>query len=99
MAERDEVERSANSTDGLSIYGYPSCPFCRRVLDAVKALGLEIPLRDILQDETHQRALVEAMGRSTVPVLLIEGEAGGDRWLPESADIVRYLNEQFSTTA
>ena len=82
---------------GLSLYGYPQCPFCARVLHAIDALGLEIPLRNTLQDDALRRELVEAMGRGTVPVLRIEGEGGDVEWLPESADIVRYLAARFGS--
>jgi glutathione S-transferase len=92
---RKEKEKQLERVEGLSLYGYPRCPFCRRVFDAAASLGLEIPLCDTQKDADHHRELIEAMGRATVPVLLIEGEAGGVEWLPESADIVRYLRERF----
>lgn len=94
-ADREGRGENAQSARGLSIYGYPQCPFCRRVLGVVSSLGLEIPLRNTLEDADHRRELLEAMGRATVPVLLIEGEAGDLKWLPESADIVRYLADRF----
>lgn len=94
-AKRDRKDEGKPSTRGLSIYGYPQCPYCRRVLKAVSSLGLEIPMRNTLQDEDHHRELMAAMGRGTVPVLLIEEPAGEPKWLPESADIVRYLEERF----
>ena len=92
---RRKEERQLEAAEGLSLYGYPGCPYCRRVFDAAASLGLEIPLRDTQQDPDHRRELIEALGRATVPVLLIEGEAGDQKWLPESADIVRYLTERF----
>jgi glutaredoxin 2 len=94
-AGRDRQGEDAPSTRGLSIYGYPQCPYCRRVLDVVSSLGLEIPLRNTLRDSDHRGALVAALGRATVPVLLIEEQAGDPKWLPESADIVRYLADRF----
>lgn len=94
-SDRGGQSENPHSVRGLSIYGYPQCPFCRRVLDVVSSLGLEIPLRNTLQDADHRGELVEAMGGATVPVLLIEGEAGDLKWLPESADIVRYLADRF----
>ena len=93
--EKVEKVRKSDPVEGLSLYGYPGCPFCRRVFDAADSLGLEIPLCDTQQDVDHHRELIEAMGRATVPVLHIKGEAGGVKWLPESADIVRYLNDRF----
>lgn len=93
--DREGQGKNVENASGLSIYGYPQCPFCRRVLEVASSLGLEIPLRNTLQDADHRGELVEAMGRATVPVLLIEGEAGDLKWLPESADIVRYLADRF----
>ena len=95
--ERDEAgaRDDSGSVEGLSLYGYPQCPFCRRVLSAVSSLGLEIPLRNTLEDSDHRRALLEAMGRGTVPVLRIEDASGAVEWLPESADIVDYLVDRF----
>jgi glutathione S-transferase len=94
MGSTDATDESGKA-QGLSLYGYPQCPYCARVLNAVDALGLEIPLRNIHEDAEHRRALMEAMGRGTVPVLRIDGVEGEDEWLPESADIVRYLTSRF----
>ncbi len=93
--DREGQGEDVENASGLSIYGYPQCPFCRRVLEVASSLGLEIPLRNTLEDPGHRRELELATGRATVPVLLIEGQAGEPRWLPESADIVRYLAERF----
>ena len=97
--DRDTGTADAEEVQGLALYGYPQCPFCRRVLNEVESLGLEIPLRNTMQEAEHQHEVVEAMGRGTVPVLRIEGASGEVEWLPESADIVRYLRERFDTDA
>jgi glutaredoxin len=83
----------AAETQGLSIYGYPQCPYCQRVLRAADSLGMQIELRNTAQSAVFQRELIEATGRTTVPVLRIEEEGGAVRWLPESADIVDYLQD------
>lgn len=93
--DRDAGTGSTKEAPGLALYGYPQCPFCRRVLNAVDSLGIEIPLRNTMQEAEYQRDVVEALGRGTVPVLRIESPAGDVEWLPESADIVRYLHERF----
>ena len=87
---------SAAEQGTLSLYGYPQCPFCARVLRAIEELDLEIPLLNTMQDSTHRNAVVEATGRGTVPVLRIEGADGEVRWMPESADIIRYLIDQYA---
>ena len=66
------------------------------MLGAADRLGLAIPLRNTMQDAEHRAALIDAMGRGTVPVLRIEHPDGRVEWLPESADIVDYLVERFS---
>lgn len=82
--------------DDLALYHYDACPFCQRVRFALSQLGVEVELRDIRKDPEHLRALVEARGSRTVPVLRIRG-AEGDEWMPESADIVRYLRGRFAS--
>ncbi|MFO0682775.1 MAG: glutathione S-transferase N-terminal domain-containing protein [Sandaracinus sp.] len=79
----------------LALYHYDSCPFCFRVRRALSRLGVEVELRNIHESPEHLRALVEARGAKTVPVLRIRHENGQDEWMPESADIVRYLDQRF----
>jgi len=74
----------------LSLYYYPECPYCQRVLQAIDETGAKVELRHIWDEPEHRGALQAARGRTTVPVLRIE-DASGDRWMPESADIVRFL--------
>ena len=81
----------------LSLYYMPSCPFCRRVLRTIEELGIEdIELRNIWEGDKHRADLVEARGRATVPVLRCTSKTK-DRWMPESADIDRYLRERFGS--
>ncbi|TXG84206.1 MAG: hypothetical protein E6R12_05345 [Sphingomonadales bacterium] len=75
----------------LSLYYYPECPYCQRVLRAIDETGAKVELRHIWDEPEHRGALQAARGRTTVPVLRIE-DASGDRWMPESADIARYLH-------
>ncbi len=82
----------------LSLYYFATCPYCDRVLGALSRLGVEVELRDIHADPRWSQELVERLGRKTVPVLRIEGDEGDEaaRYLPESADIVRYLTDRFA---
>ena len=41
--------------------------------------------------EYYADELIESRGRATVPVLRITSPNGEERWMPESPDIVRYL--------
>ena len=58
--------------------------------------GAEV-VKNLMTDAftTSRWYFVVAMGRTTVPVLLIESESGDQQWLPESLDIMRYLAERF----
>ena len=84
------------NAEGLALYHYRGCPFCDRVHAALARLGVEIALCDILADHERYNELVAATGRQTVPCLRIEEEGGEVRWLHESADIIRWLEQRFA---
>lgn len=86
---------SDQTTQHMSLYAYPSCPFCRRVAKAIEDLGLEIEYRNIHQDRQAYQDLLSARGRGTVPVLRVDQPDGEAQWMPESADIVQYLYREF----
>ncbi len=68
----------------------------RRVIDEI---GLDVELRSIHESQEHLEALLNARGRTTVPVLRITSPDGEERWMPESADIVRYLQATYGQAA
>ena len=84
------------TVQGLSLYQFDACPFCARVRHAADDLGIDIELRDTLACRDFAAEVVENTGRRTVPVLRIEHEDGKVEWMPESADIVRYLQDRFA---
>ena len=80
----------------LAVYHFVGCPYCTRVRSAEARLtlasrGISLAWRDIDEDARHRRDLVRARGRATVPVLRFERDDGEDVWLPESLDIVAWL--------
>ena len=79
------------SPEALTLYHYPSCPFCMMVRAAARSFPGTLSLRDIHRDEGALDELVAVTGRRTVPVLRIARSDGEDQWLPESADIIAYL--------
>jgi glutaredoxin len=89
------VERYARSPapseDKLVLYHSRSCPFCALVTSAIDRLGLDVELREIFEEPRYREQLVDARGRATVPVLRITSPDGEERWMPESRDIVSYL--------
>jgi len=78
---------------GLALYHYVGCGFCAYVQSAARGLGVELELLDIHADPQHAADLQAATGRTTVPVLRITEPGGDARFLPESADIVAYLEQ------
>jgi len=81
----------APSEDKLALYHSRTCPFCALVRSAIDRLGLDVELREIFEEPRYREQLVEERGRATVPVLRITSPDGEERWMPESRDIVRYL--------
>lgn len=82
--------------DDLVLYHYDGCVYCGRVERVLAELGVEIEHRNILKRPEFMKELVEARGLKTVPVLRIR-RPEGDEWMPESADIVRYLRQRFGS--
>ena len=89
------VERYARSPapseDKLALYHSRRCPFCALVTSAIDRLGLDVELREIFDEPRYREQLVEARGRATVPVLRITSPDDEERWMPESRDIVHFL--------
>ncbi len=82
--------------DSLALYYFATCPFCRRVLAALDGLDVDVELRNIHEQDQYRDELVAARGRATVPVLRIESPDGDVRWMPESRDIVKYLESTYA---
>ena len=85
-AKSDTADR-----DRLILYHSRSCPFCALVTSAIERLQLTVEQREIFDNPQYRDELVTARGRATVPVLRIVSPDGEERWMPESRDIVRYL--------
>lgn len=83
-----------HNPDDLALYYYDGCPYCDRVTRALDRLGVHVERRNVLTNAQHMQELTRARGRRTVPVLRIQHE-GREEWLPESADIIAYLERRF----
>lgn len=70
----------------LMLYYFPSCPYCRLVLDCLDRLDLEIPMQDIQTELGARDELLAIGGKGQVPCLVIDGKP-----LYESADVVSWL--------
>lgn len=96
--ERDPADQARvdHETRELTLYQFPTCPFCVKVRRAIQRLGLNIELRDAQLDAEHREALLEGGGKTQVPCLRIQHPDGRVEWMYESADIIRYLDDRFS---
>jgi glutaredoxin len=94
------IEHYAPSTtataDHLALYTASGCPFCWSVARTIERLGLEVERHDVYADRARLDELLQARGRATVPVLRIQSPDGEVRWMPESADIIHYLEHTYA---
>ncbi len=76
----------------LDLYYYDACPYCQKVLRAMRKLGIEdrITLKNILTSQQNANTLVQVGGKRQVPCLFIDGVP-----MYESDDIVAYLTRTF----
>ena len=78
---------------GLSLYYFPSCPYCRIVLKQLKSMSLDINLFNIHEQNSFKKELIAGGGKKTVPCLRIENQQKPPTWMYESMDIVAYLQK------
>lgn len=83
--------------DHLALYHFETCPYCRKVQRVIDKLGLDVESRDISHSRKDYQDLLTARKRATVPVLRITSADGEDRWMPESDDIIRYLERNYAS--
>ncbi|PHS19493.1 MAG: hypothetical protein COA86_04215 [Kangiella sp.] len=78
------------------LYHYSSCPFCFRVSIGMKKLGINMEKRNIHEGTEYYNELKNGGGNTMVPCLRIDNN-GESKWLYESADIMRYLENNFAS--
>ncbi|MBW8184849.1 glutathione S-transferase N-terminal domain-containing protein [Shewanella nanhaiensis] len=81
---------SATYLDNIQLYYFNTCPYCIKVLLAIKMMGVDLVQKNIHSSANHKAELIEGGGKKQVPCLRIE-EGAGVRWLYESNDIIEYL--------
>ena len=94
-----EQNRVDHETAKLKLYHFEACPFCVKARRAVKRLGLNIEMRDILKNNAYREELLAGGGQYQVPCLRIEANDGKISWMYESSDIVTYLDERFKSAS
>ncbi|MDO5119775.1 MAG: glutathione S-transferase N-terminal domain-containing protein [Coriobacteriales bacterium] len=76
----------------LELYYYPECPYCQRVLRAIREHGYKgIVLKNIHADAKADATLVRVGGKHQVPCLFIDGVP-----MYESLDIIDWLAGEFA---
>ncbi len=88
--EARQVQAQAK-VKGLALYQLWACPFCVKVRRAIHRLNVDIEMRDI-NAANYRQELKSQGGRVMAPCLRIE-ENGKVKWLYESSDIIRYLDD------
>ena len=76
----------------MELYIRQGCPFCHKVLEAAKELGVEFTLHDIADAGVAQE-LIARGGKQQVPYLV---DISNGIEMYESEDIVQYLKDKES---
>ncbi|MFB6304464.1 MAG: glutathione S-transferase N-terminal domain-containing protein [Haloferacaceae archaeon] len=77
----------------LILYELPGCPYCAKVKDKLAELDLEYESREVPRSHSERTEVEEVSGQTGVPVLV--DEAHGVEGMPESDDIVAYLEKTY----
>ena len=81
----------------LTLYELDGCPYCQKVIDKLNELGLEYDSVMVPSSHSARDEVKEVSGQTGVPVLVDE-EHDVDG-MPESDDIVAYLEETYGNAA
>lgn len=83
-------------TSKLALYQFRTCPFCIKARRKIKRLSLNIELLDAQKNPEHRHALLQGGGHIKVPCLRITEDDGRIRWMYESDEIIKYLEDRFA---
>lgn len=78
----------------LILYELPGCPFCAKVTTKLDELDLEYEAREVPRSHSERTEVKKVSEQTGVPVLI--DEANDVHGMPESDDIVTYLEEQYA---
>ncbi|MFD1685529.1 glutathione S-transferase N-terminal domain-containing protein [Halobellus litoreus] len=81
----------------LVLYELEGCPYCAKVTDKLRELGLEYESVMVPSAHGERTTVEEISGQTGVPVLV--DEANGIEGMAESDDIVDYLEETYGDGA
>jgi glutathione S-transferase len=81
----------------LTLYELEGCPYCAKVTTKLEELGLEYDSITVPRSHSERTEVKEVSGQTGVPVLVDpEHDVEG---MPESDDIVAYLEETYGAEA
>ncbi|WP_256296333.1 glutathione S-transferase N-terminal domain-containing protein [Haloarchaeobius salinus] len=78
----------------LELYDLPGCPFCAKVKTKLDELGLEYETHEVPRSHSQRTEVKAVSGQTGVPVLV--DPDNGVEGMPESDDIVAYLEEHYA---
>ncbi len=78
----------------MKLYNLESCPYCIMVREKLDALGLTYEKIDVPIWHSGRKAVFEASGQYTVPVLVVD-----DLVFDDEEKILRYLEETYEQGA
>lgn len=81
----------------LILYELEGCPYCAKVVTKLEELGLEYESRMVPRSHGERTEVKEVSGQTGVPVLI--DEANGIDGMPESDDIVEYLEKTYGSAS
>ena len=77
----------------ITLYELPGCPFCIKVRRKLEELDLEYDVIEVPRSHASRTEVQEISGQTGVPVIV--DEEHGVEGMPESSDIVAYLEETY----
>ena len=81
----------------LELYELDGCPYCAKVKRKLDELGLEYDSHMVPRSHDERTEVQEVSGQTGVPVL-VDNEHGVEG-MPESDDIVEYLEQTYGQRA
>ncbi len=77
----------------ITMYELPGCPYCAKVRSKLDDLGLDYDIIEVPRSHSERTQVEAVSGQTGVPV--ITDESTGVEGMPESDDIVEYLEETY----
>ena len=78
----------------LELYVLPGCPYCAKVTSKLDELGLDYVEHEVSRSHGQRDEVKRVSGQTGVPVLV--DPANDVTGMPESDDIVEYLDEHYA---